>query len=256
MKKILIVLLFLLINLHQVFAQAVNRIQELEVEVKGKLEDKKFDSIRFKFPLIPSVAPNLGMLSDNTKSNSLQKKSLTEYQSVVEYYQTQMISLTGGAGSPFNSVLLWRHDEVIRLLTEIYSNKITWGDFNKQWKEISPEFNRRVAEIAQRQKSIAIQQAKDLDESKKRESQEIENRNIRAAQQAKSAKVEACNNAIRKIQAVCKQNPNVTINNNIAINSDGYYGNQNNWSSFLNSFDPVNAINCSQAKQDAMSYCN
>jgi len=43
----------------------------------------------------------------------------------------------------------------MKLITDIYSGKLTWGEFNKQWSQIGPEYNRRViatnAQIQQQQ---------------------------------------------------------------------------------------------------------
>ena len=215
------------------FASPSDEIKLIDAKYVDQLTEKKFDPIRNKFPLAPKSEASLPMLSDSTKVTISQKKALEAYQNWGKEYVSELKTLLDRYAPAQSENIDWRYHESMRLVADIYSGKLNWGEFNKQWGQIGPEYSKRVIAT-----NNQIQQQKIAAHN-----QQVEAEN-QQAQVAKNKKIQYCQSLIQAMQVNCKQ-------------SQPSYGGSPlaDLSNVMNNFDPAAAYECGSLKSRYNNTC-
>lgn len=209
-----------------VSATPAEEIKQVDAKYLERLSDSRFNPIRNKFPIAPKEEATLPMLSDSSRVTSQQKKALEAYQAWGREYVKEIKELLQQYAPPQSDNISWRYQESMKLVADIYSGKVTWGDFNKQWSQIAPEYYRRVAatnELIQKQKIAA-------------HNREIDVQNQQALVE-RNKKVQFCQSLIQAMQVNCRQ-------------SQPIYGGTplSDLTNVMNNFDPAGAYECSSLR--------
>jgi len=214
-------------------AAPADELKQVDSKYLEQLADIRFHPIRNKFPLAPNEEATLPMLSDSSKATPQQKKALEAYQVWGKDYTNEIKELLQRYAPQQSENIVWRYQVSMKLVTDVYSGKINWGEFNKQWSLVAPEYSKRVIatnELIQRQK-IAMH------------NQEVESQNQRViAEQNK--KTQYCQSLIQAMQVNCKQ-------------PQQYYGGSPlaDLTNTMNNFDPAGAFECSSLKSRYNNTC-
>jgi hypothetical protein len=229
MKKIVISLLFEAFNC---IAGPKEEMQQVDLKYVGQLEDKKFDPIRTKFPLAPNGQATLPMLSDASRASTQQKKALEAYQIWGKEYTNELKEIFLKFVPQQSENIEWRYQQSLKLVSDVYSGKLNWGDFNKQWSEVGPEYQRRVAAT----NSVTQQQ-------------QITQRNQQLQAQAqqeqaeRNKKAQYCQSLVQFMQLNCKPQP--------------VYGGTplSDLANSINNFNPAMSFDCGRAQSMYSNSC-
>ena len=226
-------ILFSYLSSFKAFALPADEMRQVDAKYIDQLSDKKFDSIRNKFPMVPKSEATLPMLSDSSKVTTQQKKALEYYQAWGREYTTELKTLFDKYVPPQSENIEWRYQASMKLVAEVYSGKLTWGDFNNQWSQISPEYNKRVVAT-----NSQIQQQKIAAHN-----QQVETENQQALI-ARNKKIQYCQSLIQAMQINCKQPQPSYGGSPLADLANS-----------MNNFDPASAYECGSLKSRYNNSC-
>ena len=233
MKFFIMLILFSYLSSFKAFALPADEMRQVDAKYIDQLSDKKFDSIRNKFPMVPKSEATLPMLSDSSKVTTQQKKALEYYQAWGREYTTELKTLFDKYVPPQSENIEWRYQASMKLVAEVYSGKLTWGDFNNQWSQISPEYNKRVVAT-----NSQIQQQKIAAHN-----QQVETENQQALI-ARNKKIQYCQSLIQAMQINCKQPQPSYGGSPLADLANS-----------MNNFDPASAYECGSLKSRYNNSC-
>lgn len=216
-----------------VFASPADEMRQVDTKYIDQLSDKKFDPIRNKFPIVPKSEATLPMLSDSSKVNAQQKKALESYQAWGREYVAELKTLFDKYVPPQSENIEWRYQASMKLVAEVYSGKLTWGDFNNQWSQIGPEYNKKVIAT-----NNQIQQQKIAAHN-----QQVEAENQQALI-ARNKKIQYCQSLIQAMQINCKQPQPSYGGSPLADLANS-----------MNNFDPASAYECGSLKSRYNNTC-
>jgi hypothetical protein len=232
MRFLITLMFFCCITSFAAYALPADEMRQVDVKYVDQLSDKKFDPIRNKFPIVPKSEASLPMLSDSSKITANQKKALEAYQGWGKDYVSELKGIFDRYVPQQSENIEWRYQESMRLIADIYSGKITWGDFNKQWSLIGPEYSRRViatnAQIQQQQVAARNQQ--------------IQAQNQQAALE-RNKKIQYCQSLVQSMQINCPKQVYGTGN----LGTDLYNMSSN--------FNPAGSFECGRVQSAYNNSC-
>jgi hypothetical protein len=177
-KLIFILPILFLFNFHA-FAQSNVNTQGRDASQKVMNDFKQeyltrdeFKILRGKIPVMPKEV-NIEQLANATKPNNIEKKSLQAYSELRKKFEIAEMEVIDKYYSYVAPLRLNYHREVEGVLIDLYTGKITFGQFNKKNQEIADNFTIKV-------QSLNAEKRSNIDAAKRNQQKETTCTKLRA----------------------------------------------------------------------------